>query len=52
MIKFQLEKKEKSDYIISSVDDFGMDGIKFTLEHAQEVRQISLPLPGRHNASQ
>ena len=43
-------EKGKDDYIISSVDDFGMDGIKFTLEHAQKVRQISLPLPGRHNA--
>lgn len=43
-------ENEKDDYVISSVDDFGLDGIKFTLEHLEEVRQIHLPLPGRHNA--
>lgn len=48
--QISIGEKGKDDYIISSVDDFGMDGIKFTLEHAQKVRQISLPLPGRHNA--
>ncbi len=41
---------EKDDYVISSVDDFGLDGIQFTLEHLEEMRQIQLPLPGRHNA--
>ena len=40
----------RDDYTISSVDDFGMDGIEFTLEHSGEPRRISLPLPGRHNA--
>lgn len=40
----------KDDYVISSVDDFGLDGIEFTLEHLGEKRQIRLPLPGRHNA--
>ena len=43
-------EKEENDYIISSVDDFGLDGIKFSLEHEGAARQIQLPLPGRHNA--
>ncbi|MDO4544594.1 MAG: UDP-N-acetylmuramoyl-tripeptide--D-alanyl-D-alanine ligase [Bacillota bacterium] len=41
----------KSDYIISSVDDFGIEGIQFTLEHLEESRRISLPVPGYHNAA-
>lgn len=40
----------KSDYIISSVDDFGLDGIQFTLEHLEESRRVKVPVPGIHNA--
>ncbi len=43
-------ENENDDYTISSVDDFGLDGIKFTLEHLEEAREIRLPLPGKHNA--
>ncbi len=40
----------RSDYIISNIDDFGLEGIEFTLEHREETRRIKLPLPGTHNA--
>lgn len=40
----------KSDYIISDVDDFGVEGIKFTLEHFHKTRRISIGVPGKHNA--
>ena len=40
----------RSDYIISDIDDFGLDGIKFTLEHLEKSRKITVPVPGRHNA--
>ena len=39
-----------SNYIISNVDDFGLEGIEFTLEYRQETRRIKLPVPGTHNA--
>ena len=39
-----------SDYIISHIDDFGAEGIQFTLEHNGEMQRFSLPVPGRHNA--
>lgn len=41
----------KSDYIIiSDIDDFGADGIQFTLEHQGLTQKFQLPIPGRHNA--
>jgi len=40
----------KSDYIISDIDDFGLDGIKFTLEYQHESRTVNIPVPGRHSA--
>ena len=40
----------RSEYIISSVDDFGLSGIQFTLEHQQESYRVALSVPGRHNA--
>lgn len=43
------EEKE-NDYIISSVDDMGIEGIKFTLEYLGKNCEISLPVPGKHNA--
>ncbi len=41
----------KSDYIIiSDIDDFGAEGIQFTLEHQGQTQKFQLPIPGRHNA--
>lgn len=40
----------RSEYIISDVDDFGLEGIQFNLEHLEESQRISLAVPGRHNA--
>lgn len=40
----------RSEYIISNVDDFGLEGIQFTLEHLEESNRIKLDVPGRHNA--
>ena len=40
----------RSDYIISDVDDLGLDGIKFTVEHMERSSRVGIPVPGRHNA--
>lgn len=40
----------RSEYIISDIDDFGLGGIQFTLEHREECRRMKLDIPGRHNA--
>lgn len=40
----------RSDYIISHIDDFGAEGIQFTLEHNGKMQGFRLPVPGRHNA--
>lgn len=40
----------ESHYIISAVDDFGLEGIEFTLEQSEESRRIRIPVAGRHNA--
>lgn len=40
----------RSDYVISDVDDFGLDGIEFTLEHEKKAYKIRLGVPGVHNA--
>ncbi|MEG0830529.1 MAG: UDP-N-acetylmuramoyl-tripeptide--D-alanyl-D-alanine ligase [Anaerovoracaceae bacterium] len=40
----------ENDYIISHIDDFGADGIEFTLEYDGNFQRIKLPVPGRHNA--
>lgn len=40
----------ESDYVISHIDDFGAEGIQFTLEHAGTSQQFKLPVPGSHNA--
>lgn len=40
----------RSEYIISDVDDFGLEGIQFSLEYKKDCRRISLNVPGRHNA--
>jgi len=40
----------RSEYIISDVDDFGLEGIQFTLEYREESHKMKLDIPGRHNA--
>lgn len=40
----------KSDYIISDVDDFGIKGIQFRVEHNHEVNKVHAPVPGIHNS--
>lgn len=40
----------RSNYIISDVDDYGLEGIEFTLEYRQETNRIKLSVPGTHNA--
>ncbi len=40
----------KSDYIISDIDDRGLDGIEFTFEHMTKSSRVAIPVPGRHNA--
>lgn len=40
----------RSDYIVSDIEDRGIGGIRFALEHDEVRRQFAVPLPGRHNA--
>lgn len=40
----------RSEYIISDVDDFGLEGIQFNLEYREENHRMKLDIPGRHNA--
>lgn len=40
----------KSDFIISGIEDFGAEGIRFSLEHNGKLQKFKLPIPGRHNA--
>ncbi len=40
----------RSKFIISNIDDFGLEGIEFTLEYQEQIRRIKLPVAGRHNA--
>ena len=39
-----------ADYTISDVDDFGVEGIEFTVDYCGEKTRVRLPLPGVHNA--
>ncbi len=39
----------RSDYIISSVDDFGLKGIQFSMENQQVSHRVELKVPGIHN---
>jgi len=43
-------KTGRSDFIISNINDFGEDGIEFSLEHKEELQTFRLNVPGRHNA--
>lgn len=38
------------DYVVSQVDDYGIEGIEFNLAHGGESLRVHIPLPGRHNA--
>lgn len=38
------------DYVISDVDDFGVEGIEFSVERGGEKTVVRLPVPGVHNA--
>lgn len=38
------------DYKITNIDDFGLEGIKFNLEHNDLSKTIKLNIPGKHNA--
>lgn len=49
-VQIMIGEDGKSDYIISDVNDFGMDGISFDLEHDEKTQKIKIPVPGRHNA--
>ena len=40
----------KSDFILSDIEDHGVDGISFRLEHETVSRDMDIPVPGRHNA--
>lgn len=41
---------EKSDYIVTDVEDRGIDGVSFSIVHGGRKREFSVPVPGRHNA--
>lgn len=43
-------KTEKANFQIVEVQDFGQDGIKFTLNNENEVQEFCLSTPGIHNA--
>lgn len=38
------------DYMISDIDDFGVEGIQFSLVYLEEKTTVRLPVPGVHNA--
>lgn len=40
----------RSDYIVGDIEDEGIDGVGFSLEHREETRKFRVPVPGRHNA--
>ena len=41
---------KECDYVISEVDDYGLEGIKFSVVINGESHEVSLPVPGVHNA--
>ena len=40
----------RCDFIVSHLEDRGIDGIRFMLEHDEEAQMFELPVPGAHNA--
>lgn len=43
-------KTGKSDFILSNINDFGEEGIEFTVEYEKVMHTFRLLVPGRHNA--
>ena len=43
-------KNGKCDFIVSHLEDKGIDGISFMLEHDEEAQMFELAVPGAHNA--
>lgn len=43
--------ENSADYVISDVDDFGVEGIEFNVAHNDKIARVRLPLPGVHNAT-
>ena len=48
--QIMIGREEDSDYRIYDVDDLGLDGIKFTVEHDGLKEVMNIPVPGEHNA--
>lgn len=40
----------RSDFILSEIEDHGIDGVSFHLEYREKSYQVQIPVPGRHNA--
>jgi len=43
-------EKGRSGFILSNIVDHGEEGIEFSIEHKEEMRNFRLNIPGRHNA--
>ena len=41
---------EASDYVVKNIEDNGVEGISFTLDTPGETLDVTLPIPGVHNA--
>ena len=41
---------ERCDYIVKNVEDNGISGISFDIQHENETCHVELPVPGAHNA--
>lgn len=48
--QIEIGNSSDSDYFISSVDDFGLEGIQFTVVNNGQSSDVKLPLAGVHNA--
>ena len=40
----------RSNFILSNINDYGEEGIEFTIEHKEAIQTFRLKVPGRHNA--
>lgn len=48
--QFEVGTEKHADLRISDIDDFGIEGIKFTAVCDGEKAEVRLPVPGTHNA--
>lgn len=48
--QLEVGRSPSGDVIVSDVDDFGIEGIEFTVEYQGEKTRVALPVPGVHNA--